>query len=111
VEDFIMAWFLLIVGGLFEITWVVFLKMSEGFTKLGYGILSIICITLSFLFLTLATKTLPTATSYVIWTNISTIGVLVIGVLFFKEHLSAPRVLFASMILVGVIGLGVTTPN
>jgi quaternary ammonium compound-resistance protein SugE len=105
-----MAWFYLIIGGLFEISWVVFLKMSEGFTKIGYGILSIIGIILSFVFLTLATKTLPTATSYVIWTNISTIGVLIVGVMFFKEHLSVARALFALMILVGVVGLGHTTP-
>jgi len=106
-----MAWLLLFIGGIFEIAWVVLLKMSEGFTKLGHGILSIIGIVLSFVFLTLATKTLPTATAYVIWTNISTIGVLVIGIVFFKEHISVPRILFASMILVGVIGLRVSTPS
>lgn len=106
-----MAWFFLIIAGLLEVVWATLLKMSDGFTKFGYSTLTIVGMIASFFFLSQATKTLPLGTSYAIWTGIGALGAVIIGVVLFKEQLSVPRVFFALLLLVGIIGLKFTSSN
>ena len=100
-----MSWIFLSIAGLLEIIWAYFLKLSDGLTKLNYSIISIICMLLSFYFLSLATKTLPIGVSYAIWTGIGVIGTSIIGIIVFKEVVSMPKIIFATLIIIGIIGL------
>ena len=86
-----MHWFYLLIAGLFEISWAVGLKFSHGFTKITPSVITVICMVLSFYFLALALKNLPLGTAYAIWTGIGTIGTVIFGILFFKEPVSAVR--------------------
>ena len=54
-----MAWIFLILAGGLEIFWATFLKLSEGFSKLGFSALTVLGMLASFFFLSQATKTLP----------------------------------------------------
>jgi quaternary ammonium compound-resistance protein SugE len=54
-----MAWFYLIVAGLFEVGFTTSLKMSDNFTNKGWAALFFISITLSFYFLNKAIGTIP----------------------------------------------------
>ena len=65
----------------------------------------------SFLMLSQATKALPLGTAYAIWTGIGALGAVLVGVLFFKEPISVPRVLFALLLLVGIVGLKFTSAH
>ena len=56
-----MAWIYLVVAGLMEVFWSTFLKLSHGFTQLGYSVLTIVGMVASFLLLSQAMKTLPLA--------------------------------------------------
>lgn len=103
-----MAWLYLIAAGGLEIFWSTFLKLSEGFTKLGYSALTVGGMIASFLFLAQATKTLPLGTSYAIWTGIGAVGALIVGTAVFHEPLSAAKLFFAALLLVGIIGLKLT---
>ena len=65
-----MAWVFLGIAGLMEVFWATCLKLSEGFTKLGFSALTIVGMLVSFGLLSQAMKTLPLGTAYGIWTGI-----------------------------------------
>ena len=100
-----MHWFYLLIAGLFEISWAVGLKFSHGLTKITPSVITVICMVLSFYFLALALKNLPLGTAYAIWTGIGTIGTVIFGILFFKEPVSAVRLVCIMLIISGITGL------
>ena len=65
-----MAWVFLACAGLLEVFWSSFLKLSDGFTKLGWSVMTIAGMLASFYLLSQAMKTLPLGTAYAVWTGI-----------------------------------------
>jgi quaternary ammonium compound-resistance protein SugE len=110
-EEIIMSWLYIVFAGLLEIVWATFMKLSDGFSKPGYSAATIACMIASFYLLSQATKTLPLGTAYAIWTGIGALGAVIVGIFFFKEPLSALRLLFALLLLVGIIGLKFTSSH
>lgn len=51
-----MSWFFLVLAGLFEVGGVIFLKFSEGFTKLKHTLTFALFLGLSFIFLSLSLR-------------------------------------------------------
>lgn len=100
-----MAWFYLILGGLFEIVWAIALKYSENFSKLVPSIITLVAMALSFDFLSRAMKTIPIGVAYAIWTSIGAVGVAIVGVIIFKESLSLLKFVSIGLIIAGIIGL------
>ncbi|MBI5000237.1 MAG: multidrug efflux SMR transporter [Euryarchaeota archaeon] len=100
-----MAWIYLVIAGIFEISWVVGLKFSEGFTKIYPTIFTGITMVLSFIFLSFAVKTLPIGTAYAVWTGIGAIGTVILGIFFFKESSDILRIVCIGAIIFGVVGL------
>ena len=103
-----MAWGILIAAGGLEVFWATFMKLSEGFTKPLYIVLTFAGMAASFLLLDRATRTLPLGTAYAVWTGIGALGALIVGVLLFRESLTPARLLFAALLLIGIIGLKAT---
>ncbi|TKZ35257.1 DMT family transporter [Brachyspira catarrhinii] len=106
-----MEWIYLILAGILEIFWATCLKLSNGFTILKFSILTITGMVFSFVFLAQATKILPLGTSYAIWTGIGALGSVIIGIILFKEVFTLPKVLFVTLLLIGIIGLKVTSSH
>ncbi|KZM56191.1 DMT family transporter [Geobacillus stearothermophilus] len=104
-----MAWVYLVVAGIFEIVWAISLKYTAGFTRLWPSVVTIAGMAASFYFLSMATKTLPIGTAYAVWTGIGALGAVIIGMLFLNEPVTVPRVIFLLFILVGLIGLKLTS--
>lgn len=104
-----MAWLSLILAGFLEVFWATFLKLSDGFRNPGYSVVTVLGMLASFYFLSQATKALPLGTSYAIWTGIGALGAVVVGIVLFKEPLSAPRIFFAALLLTGIVGLKLTS--
>ena len=102
-----MAWILLIIAGLFEIGWPLGFKLASMHSKyfIWFIGLSILSMGLSGYFLYLAQKSIPIGTAYVIWTGIGAIGTVLLGILFFHESANIFRLLFLSLILIGIVGL------
>jgi len=98
-------WLILVCAGLLEIVWAVALKQSEGFTRPWPTVLGIGGAILSFTLLAIALRQLPAGTGYAVWVGIGAVGVAVAGIVLFGEALSAARVLFLSIIVVGIVGL------
>lgn len=88
---------------------VVMMKLSEGFKKLKFSLLTVLFMTASFFLLSLSLKTIPIGTGYAIWTGIGAVGSVVMGMILFKEKKSVLKLLFIAMILAGVIGLKLTS--
>ena len=106
-----MAWVFLGIAGAMEVFWSTCLKLSEGFTKLGYSALTIVGMLISFGLLSQAMKTLPLGTAYGIWTGIGALGAVVVGLALFKEPATAGRMIFAALLLIGIVGLKLTSQS
>lgn len=102
-----MAWILLIIAGLFEIGWPLGFKLASMHSKyfIWFIGLSILSMGLSGYFLYLAQNSIPIGTAYVIWTGIGAIGTVLLGILFFHDSANIFRLLFLSLILIGIVGL------
>ena len=62
----------------------------------------------SFYLLSVAMRSLPLGTAYAVWTGLGAVGITVLGILFFKDPASLPRLAFMGLVVVGIIGLKLT---
>lgn len=106
-----MAWLFLFIAIIFEITWPFLLKLSKGFTKLWPSVGTFTCTMSDIMFLSLALKTLPVATTYAIWTGSAITGTSLIGMIFLNEPGGFLRIGCILLILIGVIGLKFLSPH
>lgn len=100
-----MAWIYILIASVFEITWAIGLKFSNGFTKLIPSVVTVICMVLSYVFLSMGVKHLPVGTAYAVWTGIGAAGTAILGMFFFNESKDIIRIGFIFLIVVGIIGL------
>ena len=100
-----MAWIWLLVAGLFEVVWVVLLKLTEGFTRLWPSVLTVAAMAVSFWCMSQALRSLPMGTVYAVWTGIGAVGGVAWGIAMLGEPATALRILCVSLILAGVVGL------
>ena len=105
------AWVLLGLAGLAEIVWVIALKYSEGFTRPVASALTVLSLAVSMLLLGWAVKTLPIGTAYAVWTGIGAAGAAMAGLYLFGESANPARLLCIGLVIVGVVGLKLSTPG
>lgn len=98
-----MQWICLCLAGVLEVTWAVGLKYSEGMSRPGIAVCTVIAALLSFFFLSLSMKSLPLGTAYALWTGIGTLGAAVMGILLFGESVSPVRLFAIGLIVAGGI--------
>ena len=104
-----MEWIFLVIAGGLEVFWSTCMKYSEGITVLKFSILTVVGMIFSFLFLSQATKSLPLGTAYAVWTGIGALGAVIVGIVLFKEPVTAARIFFVSLLLIGIVGLKATS--
>ena len=98
-----MAWFMLVVAGLFEVLWAFSMKQSQGFTRLIPSVITIAGMLVSFGLLALSMRTLPLGTAYTIWTGIGAVGAFVVGIAWLGEQLNFMRICAALLIVGGLV--------
>ena len=106
-----MAWFLLVIAGLFEVVWAFSMKQSEGFTRLWPTVVTLVAMLVSFGLLSWSMRSLPLGTAYTIWTGIGTVGAFVVGVVFLGEAASPSRLLAALLIVGGLLLMKLSSPE
>ncbi len=106
-----MAWFILVLAGMFETGWAVGLKASAGFTKLWPSVWTAFAMTISVVLLGIAMKSLPVGTAYAVWTGIGAVGAVILGIVVFGEQAGALRLLSVLLIVAGIVGLKLTSPS
>ncbi|MGV3538793.1 MAG: DMT family transporter [Rufibacter sp.] len=99
------AWLYLIAAGICEIGWAIGLKYTQGFTKLGISVATVVVMILSFVLLAQAMKTLPLGTAYASWTGIGAVGTAILGIVLFNEPKDLVRLACIGLIIIGVLGL------
>lgn len=104
-------WIFLLVAAVFEIVWAIWLKYTEGFTRLWPSVGTIAAMGVSFFLLGQATRVLPIGTAYAVWTGIGAAGTAILGMVVFKEPATVARLLCVAMIVAGVVGLKLFTPT
>ncbi len=100
-----LSWFLLIIAGLFEMSWAIGLKYTAGFTRPVATTLTIIAIVISMALLGFAAKILPIGTAYAVWTGIGAVGTVILGILLFDDSANPIRIACLVLIVAGIIGL------
>ena len=75
---------------------------EQKFLWISVGVLSMAA---SGYLLWMAQKEIPIGTAYAVWTGIGAMGIFIIGLIFFKDPANLLRMLSASLIIIGVIGL------
>lgn len=98
-----MAWVILLFAGLLEIVFAYSLKQSEGFTRLTPSLITLVTMGASFWMLSIAMRTLPMGTAYIIWTGIGAVGSFLVGVYFLSEPLTMMRSFAAILIVSGLV--------
>lgn len=104
-----MSWFILCIAGLLEVVWAVGLKYTHGFSRLWPSIITVVAMVVSVALLSWAMKTLPTGTAYAVWTGIGAVGAAATGILLLGESASPARLASLALIVVGIIGLKLST--
>ncbi|GKV67440.1 MULTISPECIES: multidrug efflux SMR transporter [unclassified Sporosarcina] len=101
-------WIKVFIAAFFEIFWVIGLTHAyDFFTWTGTIILIIVS---NYLMIT-AAYVLPAGTVYAIFVGLGTAGTVVAGSLFFGESFNWGKIILIIILLIGVIGLKLVTPE
>jgi quaternary ammonium compound-resistance protein SugE len=103
-----MAWFWLILGGVFEIGFTTSLRFVEGFRNIPWTIAFLVSVAISMALLEIAARTIPMGTAYAVWGAIGAIGTVLVGMVWFGEPATTVRMLLILGIVVCIAGLRLT---
>ena len=95
-----MAWFWLILGGVFEIGFTTALRYVDGFRNVPWTIAFLVSVTLSMGLLELASRSIPMGTAYAVWGGIGAVGTVMVGMAYFEEPTTTIRLL----LILGIVG-------
>lgn len=106
-----MPWVILFIAGLFEVAWAIGLKYAEGFTRFWPTVGTVLAMLISLWLLGVAMKSLPVGTAYSIWVGVGAVGTVVLGIVLFGEPAHAARLISVALIIAGIVGLKLATPD
>ena len=98
-----MAWILLIIAGVLEVVWAYAMKLSNGFTQRIPSIVTAEAMIGRVVLLSVAMRTIPLGTAYVIWTGIGAVGAFLVGIIWLDEALTPMRLTAALLIISGLL--------
>ena len=104
-----MAWLALVIAGLCEVGWAIGLKFSAGFSRPWPAIGTVTAMILSIVLLGFAMRSLPVGTAYAVWTGIGAVGTVILGIFIFSEPATALRMTSVSLIILGIVGLNLSS--
>lgn len=100
-----MAWLYLVVAIVAEVAGTTSMKLSEGFERLAPSVGIVVFYGASLYFLTLALDELDVGVSYAIWSGLGMALIATIGILWFREPVTALKLASLALIVTGVVGL------
>ena len=100
-----MPWLFLGASIAFEISGTVFLKLSDGMSRLGPAAGVLVCYLASFWLFAIAVRRIDLAVAYAIWSAFGTAGIALISVSYFAEPMTGTKIMSLGLIVLGVIGL------
>jgi quaternary ammonium compound-resistance protein SugE len=106
-----LAWAVLALAGLFEVAWAIGLKYTGDLSRPWPTIGTVAAMIASVALLGLALRALPLGTAYAVWTGIGAVGTALLGILLFGESRDALRLASIGLIVAGMVGLKLATPD
>lgn len=100
-----VAWLLLIVAGLLDVAWAVSMKYAEGYTRLGWTILSLIFLAAFVYLLGRVLEVLPIGSAYAVWVGIGAAGTVLLGIVLMGEAISLLRIGGVTLIIAGIVAI------
>ena len=103
-----MNWIILILAGLFEVTFAFCLgkaKATSGNEMYIWYAGFLAALGISMVLLIKATQTIPIGTAYAVWTGIGAAGTVLVGIIFFREPATFMRLFFLTTLIASIIGL------
>ncbi|HWR16598.1 MAG TPA: multidrug efflux SMR transporter [Terriglobales bacterium] len=104
-----MAWVFLCLAIILDVTGTVFLKISDGLSRLVPTVMMLLCYGVSFIPLALAARELPVSLAYAVWSALGTALVFAIGMLWFHEPANTMKVSGIALIIVGIVVLNLAS--
>lgn len=106
-----MAFIRLLSAGLLEIVWAYTLGRSNGFTELSWSLITLVLLLISLSLLESVIEDFGVGMTYAVFTGIGTAGTTIMGVLVFNETSNLPKFISLSILLIGIVGLKLTSTN
>jgi quaternary ammonium compound-resistance protein SugE len=103
------AWITLVSAGLLDVAWAVSMKYADGYTRLGWSVLSLALLGLFVFLLGKTLQVLPVGIAYAVWTGIGAIGTVMMGALLFGEALSRAQLGGVALVVAGIALLKLAT--
>lgn len=103
-----MAWFWLILGGLFEVGFTTSLRYVEGFRNVPWTAAFLASVGVSMGLLEYAARTIPMGTAYAVWGGIGAVGTVMVGMAYFEEPTTTIRLLLILAIVAAIAALKLT---
>ena len=104
-----MAWFWLVLGGLFEVGFTTSLRFVDGFRNLPWTLAFLATVSASMGLLEYASRSIPMGTAYAVWGGIGAVGTVLVGIAFFQEPSSALRLALIALIVGAIVALKVAS--
>jgi small multidrug resistance pump len=95
----------LLLGIITEVLGDVCMKLADGFSNILFSVLAFVFYGATLCFLILVLKKLDISVTYAIWGGGGTALIAIIGFVFFKEPVTISRIIFITMIIIGIVGL------
>lgn len=105
------GWIYLAIAIFFEIIATICLKQSNGFQSLTWTCAAVFFYIICFWAFAPALDMLPIGPAYAIWSGVGILAMAIIGTIFLGDKLAPLQYGFIALILVGAIGLQLTTKN
>ncbi|MDQ3077968.1 MAG: multidrug efflux SMR transporter [Pseudomonadota bacterium] len=103
-----MAWFWLILGGLFEVGFTTSLRYVEGFRNVPWTAAFLASVAISMGLLEYAARAIPLGTAYAVWGGIGAVGTVLVGMAWFDEPTTTIRLLLILAIVAAIAALKLT---
>lgn len=97
------AWWLLFAAGGLDVLWAASMKLSAGYTRPAWTLVSLAALAGFVLLLGKVLTVLPVGSAYVVWTGIGAAGTVLLGACLFGEPLTAVRVFGIALVVGGVV--------
>lgn len=106
-----MAWILLVVAGLLEVSWASVLPATRGLTRPLPTAAFVALLVASMVALARAAQTIPIGTAYAVWVGIGAVGAAVVGMVVHGDPVTPARLGFLGLLVVAIVGLKVTASS
>ncbi|OJU46704.1 MAG: hypothetical protein BGN99_13640 [Alphaproteobacteria bacterium 65-37] len=103
------GWIYLVASGVIDVAWALTMKKAQGFANPVWTAASLVLLAAFVYLLTKALQVLPVGTAYAVWTGIGAAGTVLVGIFFFAEPVSANRLMWIAVIVIGIAGLNLSS--